>query len=403
MDAFARILNEAVANGDIIGGSARIVHNGKDLFRGSAGFNDNIAGTPFALDGIMCMFSLTKMVLSVAALKLFEQGYFQLDDPVGKFIPAYHEATVLSYPDGFVPVITKAKKPVTMRHLFTMTSGYPYPTVSMVPNAPRGYAEAGLRLGKLFGERAKEAETSGHPLTTLQVAELIAQAPMCFEPGEGWLYGHGSDILGAVVCAISGKSLAEFLKDEIFTPLGMVDTAYMLSDEQMARRAIIYDYFSPGDIKPYHLEAPNFDRIVSVPTEHLQICSSSLYSTLDDYSRFIQMLCNMGSLDGVKILGRKTVELMTADHLTPAQREMFTNTWFPSGSASWGLMACVAKTLTNASMMRFPGSFGWSGAAGTVAWADPKENLSITFMTQRMPSASESIVSKLMQVAYARI
>ena len=403
MDAYTRILNDAVASGEIVGGSARIVHQGKNLFRGCAGFNDKAAGTPFALDGIMCMFSLTKMVLSVAALKLFEQGYFQLDDPVYRFIPAFREATVLSYPDGISPVVTRAKKAVTMRHLFTMTSGYPYPTVSMVPNVPRGYTEAGLRLGKLFGERARAAEQSGKPLTTMQVAELIAQAPMCFEPGEGWLYGHGSDILGAVVSAISGKSLAAFLKDEIFTPLGMKDTAYVLSEDQMARRAVIYDYFDPAGVKPYPLEAPNFDRVVSVPTETLEICSSSLYSTLDDYSRFIQMLGNMGSLEGVRILGRKTVELMTCDHLTDAQRKMFTRTWFPTGFASWGLMVCVAKTLTNAGMMRFPGSFGWSGAAGTVAWADPKENLSITFMTQRMPSASESIVSKLMQAAYASI
>ncbi len=302
-----------------------------------------------------------------------------------------------------VELITKAKKPVTIRHLFTMTSGYPYPTVSMTPNVPRGYLDAGLKLGGLFAEARKAAEDSGKPLTTLQVAELIAQAPMCFEPGEGWLYGHGSDILGAAVNAISGKSLACFLRDEIFTPLGMKDTGYLLDEAQLARRVTMYDYLDPANIKPYILENQVFDRVISVPTETLEICSSSLYSTLDDYSRFIQMLCNMGSLDGVKILGRKTVELMTADHLSPALREMFTKTWYPSGAASWGLMCCVTKTLTNNAMMRFPGSFGWSGAAGTVAWADPAEELSITFMTQRMPSSSEHIVSRLMQVAYANI
>lgn len=403
MDVFSRILQEHVDSGEIAGASARITHKGKDLFRGAAGYDDIEKNRPFALEGLMCIFSLTKMVIGVAALKLLEQGCFLLDDPVYKYIPAYKDTTVLSYTEGIKPTVRPTKNVVTIRHLFTMTAGFPYPTVGIMPEMPRRYIDAAMMIGEVFRNSREQAEKSGEALTTLKAAELIASSPMCFEPGEGWLYGHCSDILGAVVSVISGKSLAEFIRDEILLPLGMKDTTYIPDAQQRARTATIYDYSDPSNIKPFDINATVPDRLLSTPTGELEICSSSLYSTLDDYSRFIQMLANGGSLDGARILGRKTVELMISDHLTPLQHDEFRRTWFPQGYASWGLMVCITKTLNNAGMMRFPGSFGWSGAAGTVAWADPTENLSVTFMTQRLPSESEKIVSKLMQAAYSMI
>ena len=258
-------------------------------------------------------------------------------------------------------------------------------------------------MGDAFEAYRQESERTGEAITTLKAAELLASTPMCFEPGEGWLYGHCSDILGAVVSVISGKPLAQFIREEITAPLGMTDTGYLLTSEQRARVATIYDHFDPGHVKPYVLEAPARDRLLSVPTEGLEICSSSLYSTVDDYSRFVQMLANGGNLDGVRILGRKTVELMASDQLTPRQYAEFRRDWFPNGNMTWGLLTCVSRSMNHSEMVRFPGAFGWSGAAGTVAWADPKENLSISFMTQRFPGDTEQIVSKLMQIAYAMI
>lgn len=402
MDPFTKVMQDYVDRGEIEGASARIVHRGKDLYRGCAGFADVAARRPAACDDIMCIFSLTKMVIGVAALKLWERGCFLMDDPVSDYIPAYKDATVY-WPTQAVPVIRPARKPVTMRNLFTMTAGYPYPTVGVKPSMPLHYLQVGELVGDAFAERRREAMRSGRPITTLEAAELLAATPMCFEPGEGWLYGHCSDILGAVVSVISGKPLAQFIREEITQPLGMADTAYLLTPEQQARRATIYDHFDPAHVKPYDLEAEARDRLLSVPTPELEICSSSLYSTLDDYSRFVQMLANGGSLDGARILGRKTVELMSSDQLTPLQYADFRRDWFPNGNATWGLLTCVSKSMNHADLVRFPGAFGWSGAAGTVAWADPRENLSISFMTQRFPGDTEQIVSKLMQIAYSMI
>lgn len=188
---------------------------------------------------------------------------------------------------------------------------------------PLHYLSVGQIVGDAFEKCRREAERTGEAITTLKAAELLASTPMCFEPGEGWLYGHCSDILGAVVSVISGKSLADFICQEITRPLGMVDTGYLLTPEQRTRVATIYDHFDPDYVKPYDLEAEARDRLLSVPTKEFEICSSSLYSTLDDYSRFIQMLANGGSLDGVRVLGRKTVELMASVQLTAGQYARF--------------------------------------------------------------------------------
>jgi len=228
-------------------------------------------------------------------------------------------------------------------------------------------------------------------------AYLLAAIIQC----EAW--GEPYDGKLAVGSVISGKSLADFICQEITRPLGMVDTGYLLTPEQRTRVATIYDHFDPDYVKPYDLEAEARDRLLSVPTKEFEICSSSLYSTLDDYSRFIQMLANGGSLDGVRVLGRKTVELMASDQLTAGQYADFKRDWFPNGNMTWGLLTCVSKSMNHSDMVRFPGAFGWSGAAGAVAWADPGGNLSITFMTQRFPGDTEPIVSKLMQIAYSMI
>lgn len=402
MDPFTRVMQEFVNNGEIEGASAHIVHNGRDLYKGCVGYSDVKGRRSFSSNDIVYVFSLTKMVIGVAAMKLWEQGLFHLDDPVSKYIPAFKYATVYC-PTKKGHEIRSAACPVTIRHLFTMTAGYPYPTVGIFPTMPAYYRQVSKMVGEAFIQCRQESQRTGAPITNLMAAELLAATPMCFEPGEGWLYGHCSDILGAVVGVISGKSLAQVISEEITEPLGMKDTAYTLSPEQKKRVSTIYNHLNPNHIQPFDMEAVVPDRLLSTPTSDLHICSSSLYSTLDDYSRFIQMLCNGGSFNGERILGLKTVELMSSDQLTPRQHADFCRDWFPSGSATWGLLTCINKTMNHSAMVRFPGSFGWSGAAGTVAWADPKEKLSITFIAQRFPGTTEPIVSRLLQIAYSMV
>ena len=403
MDAFSRILQEYVDNKEGMGVSACITHKGKEMFRGTVGYADIESKRPFAFNSLVRIYSLTKMVISVTALRLWEQGLFQLDDPVHLFIPSFKDTKVLTYLNSDAPTPRPSTGVVTMRNLFTMTAGFAYPEIAVKPETPRRYIDGGAYSKEAFRQGRQRMQETGKSLTTLEAADIMAGIPMCFEPGEGWMYGMCADILGAVVVAISGKSLGEMMQEEIFTPLGMKDTTLYPTEEQYSRLATIYDYTNPARPVPFDLDSMIGAVLAPHAVGELEVCTGGLFSTLDDYSRFIAMLANDGQLDGARILGRKTVELMRSDHLAPQQYEELKKTWYPQGFASWGLMCRVFTSLNNARVMAFPGSFGWAGMAGTIACADPAENLSITVMTQRLPSNAYGVMSKLMQVAYSSL
>lgn len=401
MNVFTRILEEYAESGMGAGVSARITHKGEDIYRGAAGYADIEAQKPFTCGDVIRIYSLSKMVNAVAALKLFEQGYFSLDDPVHTFVPAFREAKVLSYFNRDVPVIKPAKNDVTMRHLFTMTAGYTYPQIAVMAETPRRYMDAASHSAKLFARMIEERD-GGETLTTKKMVEALAEIPMCFEPGEGFVYGLCADILGGVIEAICGKKLGQYMHDEIFAPLGMKDTTFNPNEEQRERAATIYNCFDPANVAPF--TSNGFKSSIERDSDgHLEICIGGLYSTLDDYSAFIQMLGNGGTYAGNRILGRKTVELMTMDHLTDVQYADFKTMWSPRGNASWGLMTRVTTSLKDSPHAFFPGTFGWGGAAGTLAVADPAEGLTLTLMTQRVPSHSYGVMTKLAQAAYATI
>ena len=400
MNVFTKILQDYVDSGTGVGISAKITHKGENIYRGAAGYADIAAKRPFSCDDVIRIFSLSKMVNAVAALKFFEQGYFTLDDPVYKFVPAFKDAKVLSYYNSDKPIVKPAKNDVTMRHLFTMTAGYAYPEIAVMAETPRRFMDAAAYSAKVLDRMAEERE-KGIELTTRRMVEAIATIPMCFEPGESFVYGLCADVLGGVVDTICGKTLGQYMHDEIFEPLGMNDTTFNPNEQQKNRLATIYNYSDPSNVVPYDFGTAKSS--LQKSTSALEICIGGLYSTLDDYSRFMQMLVNGGSLDGSRILGRKTVELMTMDHLTGQQYADFKKMWYPRGNASWGLMTRVSTSLKDSPHAFFPGTFGWGGAAGTLAVADPNEEMTITLMTQRMPSDSYGVVTKLMQAAYAAI
>lgn len=402
MDNYTRILQEFADSCGGSGAAARITHKGKDLYRGAAGYADIESRRPMECGSVFRIFSMTKMIVGAAALKLFEQGWFQLDDPVSAFIPAYRDTKVLTYQFSDRPTLRQSSKQVTMRHLFTMTAGFAYPGIATKAETPRRCLDGAQFSAEVFEQIRRDEKNSGVPLTTRRVADYLAAIPMCFEPGEGWIYGLCADILGAVVSEISGKPLGQYIDEVICKPLGMRDTTFHPTREQLDRKATIYNCADPAKVTPL-AAGPAASSIKPQATEELEICIGGMYSTLDDFSVFMQMLANGGTLGDVRILGRKTVELMAADHLTPVQHEQFRRTWYPAGFCSWGLMTRVSTSLRDARIMLFPGSFGWAGAAGTIACADPREKLSLTFMTQRIPSASYAAITKLMQVAYGEI
>jgi CubicO group peptidase (beta-lactamase class C family) len=393
-----RILQDYVDSGAAIGASAKVTYKGRELFRGTAGCADMETKRPFSCDDVVRIFSLSKMVFAVAALKLFERGFFTLEDPVYKFVPSFKDARVLSYSGGDVPAPRYAKKDVTMRHLFTMTAGFAYPEIAVTAETPRRYMDGAACSEKVFAQLQEERD-KGAELTTQRVLEAIAAIPMCFEPGEGFIYGLCADILGGVTACISGKSLGEILRDEIFAPLGMKDTTFTPGGEQKKRMPVIYNLSNPAAPVPF-----DFSRVKSAIPKNdspFEICAGGLYSTLDDYSSFMQMLAAGGTLNGNRVLGRKTVELMTMDHLTSAQYADFKKMWSPRGNASWGLMTRVTTSVKDSPHAFFPGTLGWSGAAGCLAVADPHEEITVMMMTQRVPAGDYGLMNRLMQAAYA--
>lgn len=392
---FERILQDAVAEGLAVGLSARITRNGEDLYRGSAGFADKENNIPFTCDTMVHVFSMTKLVTGVAALKLLEEGCFWLDDPVCKYLPCFRDMKVIDY-DASGQLITRpAAVPITIRHLFNMTAGFSYHIPNTAAERPRNLEDA-----RILTDKVLRAAAVSPGLTSQKMLEYISTIPLAFEPGSQWLYGVCSDVLAGVVESIAQKPWGEFLKDEIFKPLGMKDTCFRPTPAQERRLAVIYDYADPRSVVPYDPYAFNIYHKADSTNEHF---IGGLLSTLDDFSIFGQMLANRGTYNGVRILGENTVRLMASDQLTPWQYDFYRRTVCPAGHSSWGMMCRVTKSLNNVRPYLFPGSFGWSGWAGTHCIADPERNMSFTFMVNRIPQDSYGTLSKLTAAAYAMI
>ena len=253
MDAFTRILEESVSTKESVGISARITHKGKDLFRGAAGYADKEKAIPMTCDTLFRVFSNTKLVIAAAALMLFEKGYFALDEPISKYLPAFKDTKVISYTGDGALTTAPAKTPVTIRHLLTMTAGYSYHIPVALFNAPRNFEDARAITERILSEAAN---TPG--LTSEKMLEAIATLPLAFEPGTGWLYGVCSDIIAGLVETIVQKPFGTFLKEEIFSPLGMNETSFHPGAGALERLAVLYDYSDPQDIKPYDVSEFNF-------------------------------------------------------------------------------------------------------------------------------------------------
>ena len=395
MDVFQKILEENISHSEHVGINARITHKGKDLFRGAAGFADKENNIPMTCENMFRVFSNTKLITAVAALMLFEKGCFALDEPISKYIPVFKDLSVISYTgDGSLTTVP-AKAPVTIRHLFTMTAGFSYHIPVALFNAPRHYEDARALSFKILKEASERPN-----LTSEQMIEAIASIPMAFEPGSEWMYSVCSDILAALVEAITKQPFGTFLKKEIFEPLGMKDTCYRPNAEQLSRMAVLYDYSDPQNVVPYDITEFNIMHSPGSTNEHFV---GALHSTLDDFSAFMQMLSNGGTYDGKRLIGKSTLEAMGSDQLLDHQRESLHKTRFVSKSASWGLMCRVTTNRAGANPYLMPGSYGWGGWAGTQASVDPNNELTITMMVQRVPGFSYNIMSKLMQAAYSMI
>jgi CubicO group peptidase (beta-lactamase class C family) len=320
---------------------------------------------------------MSKIVTSVAALILLEEARFKLDDPVGDYLPELARMKVLTGGTDEKPLLADAKTPITIKHLFTHTSGLTYDG-------------DGSSVEKLNRD-AKLPEATALPDFVRRVSLL----PLAFEPGERFTYSVSIDVLGALVEKVSGRSLGEFLAERLFRPLGMKDTGFSVPETKRARLAKTYEKGGDGKLRP---AKPVFG-VEPGPGPKLEAGGAGLFSTTGDYARFMQMLLNGGELDGVRILSRKTVELMMANHLNHLPRT--THQW--SEADGFGLGGAVRVDLAKGNAPGSVGQFGWSGAATTYANLDPQEKTVALLFVQHFPHDAHKIFWRFSTLFYQAI
>lgn len=363
-----------------------VSRHGQVVHHSTAGHRDRDAAEAWTNDTIARLYSMTKPVTSVAAMMLYEQGAFELKDPVSNFIPAFADSRV--YRSGSVnrPVTEGLTEPVRIWHLLTHTSGLTY-----------GFHYQHV-TDALY--RAAGFDWSSPPGIDLAACcDAWAALPLAFQPGTEWNYGVSTDVLGRIVEIVSGRSLDEFFRERILDPLGMHDTGFFVAPDQAHRIARLY---SPdpatGEAIPIALDPPATSR----PT--LLAGGGGLWGTAADYLRFCHMLLGRGALDGVRLLGSRTVDYMTRNHLPGnAELEAFGRPLFAETSfdgVGFGLGFSVQLDPAAYRVLSSPGEYAWGGAASTAFFCDPHEDIAVVFLTQLLPSRTHPIRSQLKQLVY---
>ncbi|MCR5297631.1 MAG: beta-lactamase family protein [Clostridiales bacterium] len=381
MNLIQNTLSGFVSSGQIAGCAVRILRNDEVLLEDGFGYADIENKVGIAPEStIFPIASMSKVITVAGIMQLYEQGRFKMWDPVSEYLPGFKNPKVaVEKPDGSCEIVD-AKGEVTMRQLFTMTSGVPY-----------GWADTAA--GRIRMEKEKEWEESGKDMPgAVEYANLVGQLPLAFEPGEKWMYGFSIDVLGAVIEVLTGKSLGEYLKVNIFDPLGMEDTGFFVPEEKRGRLATLYHIHE--NLRPEEKWYPKC-------TPQFESGGGGLSSTVRDYSRFAQMLLHGGTLDGVRVLGRKTVDLISTDHLTPQQRKG--DSWDTQRGYGYGLGVRVMTNPELAGINGSVGEWGWDGAFGNWFCVDPKENLTCVYLTTNLPGDHYRFIPKLMASMYASL
>ena len=374
MHPIQAFLHSIVETGQVAGASALVYQNGREIFFGCAGQRDLASGAPFARDTVMRMFSMTKVVTAAATLKLFEQNILGPETPVAAILPEYAHMNVLM-PDG---ALRPARTELTIHHLLTMTSGIPYPDAPAP--IPQMYEEQLAALGDM------------RACSTREFVRAIARCPLCFDPGEAWLYGLSADVLGGVIVAATGMELGDFLKKTFFAPLGMADTGFSLGASQAARAATLYHCAADGTLAP-HAAALGY----GLDESRVEMGGAGLFSTLDDFMAFGEMLRQ----GGAGILSPASIQRMRQNQLTENQLSTFWDA--PHGYGFGYLVRTLVDESKNGQYRERTGSFGWNGMAGTTLRIDPARDLTVVFGTQRVPSGSGQLLPQLMQAVDAAL
>lgn len=361
-----------------------VARHGKVAFAEWCGSRDVDAGTPVEHDTIFRIYSMTKPVTAAAVMMLYEEGRFQLDDDIGKYIPELADMRVyVSGYGGFIHT-TPAGTPVTIRQLLTHTSGLTY-----------GFLDPSA-VGQVYARDGLDFHPHKRPVT--EVIAALGEVPLVHQPGTRWNYSVSFDVLGRLVEVLSGQTLDAFFEERICAPLGMTDTAFAVPDDKRGRFASLYQPSEGGGIKPLEGAGVEF----STDTVKLMSGGGGLVSTVEDYFRFTEMLRCRGERDGKRLLGRKTVEMMTANHLGGDMAAMGQPRFGESSfeGVGFGFGVSVMLDPARANIMGTPGEYAWGGAASTAFWTDPLEDMTVIFATQLIPSDAYPLRRQLRVLTY---
>ena len=380
-------LGRLIDAGHIPGTVSLVARRGKIVHFEASGLRNVEAGLPMERDTIFRLYSQTKPVTGAAVMMLFEEGHFLMTDPIAKYLPEFAEMEVyLGEQDGEIQ--TEPAGPITIQQLATHTSGLTY---GFFPTP----------VGKMYAEHPVLGATEEPFPDGLEAwVKALVELPLVAQPGTEWHYSVGMDVLGRLVEVVSGMSFGEFLQQRIFDPLGMVDTGFHVPADKLDRFASNYTPTPDGGMQL--ADAPETSSYREPPA--VEMGGGGLVGTVGDYLRFAQMLANKGEYGGKRLLGRRTVEFMTANHLTPGFPDDPMTTLFGmlgSGGRAWGVgFGITGSVVTNPATSGLPaskGTFAWGGAATTHFWVDYEEDLVGIVHTQLLPDGTHP-VRDLMQV-----
>tara|TARA_Y100000741_G_scaffold265992_1_gene206338 strand:+ start:3756 stop:4973 length:1218 start_codon:yes stop_codon:yes gene_type:complete len=386
------LCNRYVEESKIPCAQVQVAHDGNVVLRHTTGMADIESAAPLMDDAIFRIYSMTKPITSIALMQLYEQGKFLLEDPVEKFLPSYKNPVVLLGGSLFKPELRPAETVMTIRDLLTHTSGLTY-GFHFQNNLDQMYRDKKLGGPLTGGEGRADASLE-------EAIDIMGGLPLLFDPGTAWNYSMSTDVCGRLIEVIGDCNFDDYLEENIFSPLGMIDTGFLVPQDKIHRFTSTYILNESGA-----LEVTDPAQNSPYQKERLFLSGGGgLVSTTDDYQRFVDMLSNEGAADGNQIIGRRTLELMTMNHLPQGKllNEVGRSTFSETALAGMGFglgFSVLMDPAANAGLGTI-GEFAWGGAASTRFWVDPVEKVSCIFMTQFMPSGYYPIRRELTTSVY---
>lgn len=367
LEGVGKILDGQIERGEVCGGSVLILQNGKEIYRHNSGIADIARNYPVENDTIFRVYSMTKPITAAALMILYDRGMFSFDDSICKYLPFFKDMKVLTEDGKTVP----ANREITVREVVNMTSGLVYPDMSY---------PAGIEMEKIYHQYYEEC-WAGAKITARELMERAAKAPLAFQPGEKWCYGIGADVAAVLIEELSGMTFREFLKKELFEPLGMADTDFYVPKEKLDRFSEMYIWNEEKEcleVIPWqHLGLTGFFK----EPPAFESGGAGLVSTADDYAKFASMLMNGGEYGGRKYLSEEAIKIMSTDHLTAEQHSTFD--WDQCKGCGYSCLNRMLIAPEDIGGFGNIGTYGWDGWLGTYYSNDPVDKITLIYMIQR--------------------